>query len=164
VHLLSPSNVSIRSPLPTDLVDEKISQIMKDDESVKYISYRGWAKKVDSGQRLLPNELAFARKLASFGKKELRTDNAKELKNLSTKMVINLDENRSKRQLQEAIKQGYLNEILFKSVKFSPVTKPVKKKKVKKNVEVQKKIDEEINRAVEQFDRLRQRVKHRSEL
>ena len=157
VHLVSPSSSSLKTPVATDLIDARISEIMKDDESVKYINYKGWAQKLGSGQRLLPNEQAFAQKLASFGKRKVKTDNAKELKNLSTKMIINLDENRSKRQLQEAIKQSYLNDILFKSVKFSIPPKPKKPKLPKPSLKVN--IEEQVNKAVALFDKMQKSAK-----
>lgn len=157
VHLVSPSSSSLKTPAATDLIDARISEIMKDDEAVKYINYKGWAQKAGSGQRLLPNEQAFAKKLASFGKRKVKTDNAKELKNLSTKMIINLDENRSKRQLQEAIKQSYLNDILFKSVKFSIPPKPKKPKDPKPSLKVN--VEDQVNKAVALFDKMQKSAK-----
>lgn len=161
--LLSRNSSTNLSLAPNSPVDRQISEIMKDDESVKYISYKGWSKKVKSGEQLLPNEEKFAQKLVSFGKKD-SWDSAREVQKLAAKLAINLDENKSKRHLQEAVKEGLLRNIV-QSVKFSiPESEIQKKKPKKKNSILKVNVNDQIDKAVEQFDKLQNRIKRSKKL
>lgn len=159
--LLTRNNSSNRSLAPSSTIDQQISEIMKDDESVKYISYKDWAKKVSSGEHLLPNEEKFAQKLVNYGKKDT-SDSAREIQKLVTKMTINLDENRSKRHLQEVLKEGLLKNII-QTVKF-PIQEHEssnKRRVIKKKSSILKiNFSDQIDKAVEQFDKLQSRVKN----
>lgn len=161
--LLSRNSSKNLSLAPNSPVDKQISEIMKDDESVKYISYKDWAKKVNSGEQLLPNEEKFAQKLVNYGKKD-SWDSAREVQKLSAKLAVNLDENRSKRHLQEVVKEGLLRNII-QNVKFSiPENEIQKKKPKKKNSILRVNANDQIDKAVEQFDKLQNRIKRNRKL
>ena len=120
---ISPRTV-LNSPIPTppiltktpkikenkqDIVYDKINKMMNKNSSVKHINYKIWKKKLERGNTLSPTEELFARILAKNNEEIKKYDSIQEVKNLVMKMAINMDPNKSKRRLQEAIKKEFLS-------------------------------------------------------
>ena len=83
--------------------------MMNKNSSVKHINYKIWKKKLERGNTLSPTEELFARILAKNNEEIKKYDSIQEVKNLVMKMAINMDPNKSKRRLQEAIKKEFLS-------------------------------------------------------
>lgn len=162
-------NSLISTPLPSpkayfnlienSKIDQKIQEITKNNDSVKYINYKTWKGCVDRGGPLLPNEELFAKLIAKEHKKVEMYDSIKEVRKLAMKMTITMDNNRSKRHLQEAVKAGIINNWLLKSTKLS-IPKPEKKNKPNKE-RVEQRYRTQINTAAAQLDSMRKNI-HRS--
>ncbi|OMJ76002.1 hypothetical protein SteCoe_24715 [Stentor coeruleus] len=160
-------NSLISTPLPspkaylnlfeTNKIDQKIQEIIKNNDSVKYINYKTWKECVDRGGPLLPNEELFAKLIAKEHKKAEMYDSVKEMRKLAMKMTITMDNNRSKRHLQEAVKAGIINNWLIKSTKLS-IPKPEKKNKFTKE-RVEQRYATQINVAAAQLDSMRQNLR-----
>ena len=139
-------------------IERKIADFVKKSPSAKYINFSIWKKKVDNGSALLPNEQLFGKILAKQYKSAKEFDSVKEVKNLAIKMSINLDSNKGKRHLQEALRQ----EILFHWPFNQGSSEEVKTTKIeakKKRMDEKKNLNRILEDTIEEFDKIQGKIK-----
>lgn len=162
-----PPRTGINSPIPRnsvrkdkkiDIVDQKISELVKNSRSAKYINFASWKRKLDSGVLLLPNEELFGKILSKQHKEVNKYNSVKEMRNLSLKLAINLDDNKNKRHLQEAVKKNIL--LTWGLQGLTVPTPDPPKKKPKKNLQMEKakEFNQKILATLEEFEKIKSRA------
>lgn len=70
---------------PARAIGDHLSELMQSSESTKYMRYTQWKRAVESGNRLLSNELLYSKKLAGISTRVLvqSTKNVKEMRRMA---------------------------------------------------------------------------------
>ncbi|OMJ88250.1 hypothetical protein SteCoe_9833 [Stentor coeruleus] len=102
VQLIKPLNKSKTpsikpEPKPNRVIGDHFSDLMQSSESTKYMRYTQWKRAIESGKRLLSNELLYSKKLAGISTRVLvqSTKNVKEMRRMAGIMRRNLHKRES---------------------------------------------------------------------